>query len=208
MKKKRKIKKKFIVLIVIAVILLIAIIGLIVFKNFSKNTDTSAKVVEEITEYGYYLEDDQPKVYKNLFKELVKVLNEEKVNEEEYAKLISQMAAIDFYNLDNKVSKNDVGAVQFVREKNIDNFVLEASETVYKYVEQNIYGDRKQELPIVTDSEVIDIKQESYKYKNIKDDKAYIIKVGLDYKQDLGYPEEVEIKLLHTDKKLEIYAMK
>jgi len=43
---------------------------------------------------------------------------------------------------------------------------------------------------------------------NIKDEKTYVVTVKLEYKEDLGYPEELEIKLLHDDKKLEIYEMK
>lgn len=208
MKQKRKIKKKVIVLIVLITILVIGVIGFIVYSNLPKNTEGSSKVVDEISEYGYYLEADQPKIYKDLFEDLATVLSKEEVDEEEYAKLISQMAAIDFYNLDNKISKSDVGAVQFVREKNVDNFVLEASETVYKYIEQNIYGDREQELPVVTKSSIKSIENESYKYKDIEDENAYVVKVNLEYKKDLGYPEEVEISLLHNDKKLEIYKMK
>ncbi|MGM9878764.1 MAG: hypothetical protein ACI31R_01925 [Bacilli bacterium] len=207
MKKRRKLKKKVVVLIVLIIVLVLSITGIILYKTLSSKTDNSSKVVDEIPEYGYTLEADQPKIYKELFKELAEVLSKEDVDEEKYAELISRMAAIDFYNLENKVSKNDVGATQFIRSKNVDNFVLEASETVYKYIQQNIYGDRDQTLPEVTSSEMKEIKQEAYSYKNIKDDKAYIVTVNLGYKKDLGYPTEVTIKLLHTDKKLEIYEM-
>lgn len=210
MKKKRKLKKKVVVLIVLIVILLCLLTGIFIYTKTHKeiNTNVEAKVVDKIDDYGYVLESNKTKLYKSLFKDLVKVLKENQVNEEEYAKLISQMAVIDFYNLDNKTSKNDIGGVQFVREKNRDNFILQASETVYKYIEQNLDGNRKQELPIVNDVEVSNIKQEKYSYKDIKDDKSYTVTVKLGYKKDLGYPKEVIVKLLHTDKKLEIYYMK
>ena len=211
-RKKRKLKKKVVVLIVLIIILLLLVVGAIVYKNvFSQNNTsepTKVKVVDEIPEYGYTLNDNAPKIYKDLFKQLIEVLKEEEVNEEEYARLISQMAVIDFYNLDNKSSKNNIGGTQFIRSQNVDNFILEASETVYKYVEQNLDGKRKQKLPIVTSSEVKDLKKEKYKYKKIQDDNAYNVKVAIDYKEDLGYPKEVTVKLLHTDKKLEIYYMK
>ena len=208
MKKRRKLKKKVVVLIVLIIIALFSITGLILYNTFFSKSDNSVKVVDEIPGYGYTLQDDQPKIYKELFKELAEVLSKDSVDEEKYAKLISQMAVIDFYNLDNKVSKNDVGGVQFIRAKNIDNFVLEASETVYKYIEHDIYGNRNQTLPEVTSSSVKDIKQEAYSYKDIKDDKAYTVTVNIEYKKDLDYPTEVIVKLLHTDKKLEIYEMK
>ena len=207
MKKRRKIKKKVLVLIVLVIVLILSITGIIIYKTFSSKPDNSAKVVDKIPEYGYTLEADQPKIYKELFKELSEVLSKDPVDEEKYAELIARMSAIDFYNLENKVSKNDIGATQFIREKNVDNFVLEASETVYKYIEQNIYGDRNQTLPEVTSSKLKSLKQEDYNYKNVKDDKAYTVVVNLEYKKDLDYPTEVTIKLLHTGKKLEIYEM-
>lgn len=209
MKKKRRLKKKVIILIILIIILILLITGGIIYKNLSKNsTGKQNKVIYEIPEYGYVLKDNEPKIYKDLFKKLMNVLKQEKVDYDEYARLISQMAVIDFYNLDNKSSKNDIGGTQFIKSENVDNFILEASETVYKYVEQNLDGKRNQTLPIVKSSEIKDLKNEKYKYKDIKDDDAYDVKVSIEYKEDLGYPKEVEVKLLHTDKKLEIYYMK
>ena len=194
-RKKRKLKKKVIVLLVLIVVLICLVTGLVIYMKHNEKPDnpTVKKVVDKIPEYGYVLESNKTKLYQDLFK---------------YAKLISQMAVADFYNLDNKASKNDIGGTQFIREKNVDNFVLEASETVYKYVEQNLDGTRKQELPIVTNVEASNIKQEKYKYKDISDDKAYIVTIKTEYKKDLGYPKQVIVKLLHNDKKLEIYYMK
>ena len=208
MKKKRKLKKKVVVLIVLIILLIVSVVGVLLFKTLAPKETNHRKVIEEIPTYGYTLEDDQPKIYKDLFKELATELSKEEPDEEKYASLISRMFAIDFYNLENKVSKNDVGGTQFVREENVENFVLKASDTVYKYIEQNIYGDRKQDLPVVTSSEVKDIKNDKYEYQDIKDEKTYVVTVKLEYKEDLGYPEELEIKLLHDDKKLEIYEMK
>lgn len=209
MKRKRKVKKKVIILLVLILLLIALVVGVIMYTNSNKKTDSSSKkVVDEIPEYGYVLDNNKTKLYKNLFKKLAEVLGKDDVDYDEYAKLVSELAVSDFYTLDNKTSKNDIGGVQFIRKDNRENFVLEASETVYKYVEQNLDGKRNQELPIVSKIEVTDTKQEAYKYKDISDDKAYIIKVKLEYKKDLGYPEEVEVRLLHSDKKLEIYSMK
>ncbi len=208
-KKKRKIKKKAIVLIVLIIVLLLLVTGLVIFTKKGKGSELKpTKVENEISEYGYILESNQTKLYKSLFKDLRKVLESEEIDYDEYAKIISQMAAADFYTLNNKSSKNDVGAVQFIKKENQENFILQSSETVYKYIEHNLDGKRKQELPEVVKTEVKDLKNDKYSYKDIKDDKAYVIKVKLEYKKDLDYPEEVEIRLLHTDKKLEIYYMK
>lgn len=206
--KKRKLKKKVIVLIILIIILILCITGFILYKTLSKNQVTEAKVIDSIEEYGYVLEDDQPKIYKDLFKELSKVLKEENVNEEEYAKIISQMFSIDFYNLENKVSKNDVGGTMFVSTNYVDNFTLKASDTVYKYIEHNLYNDRKQNLPIVVSSSIKELENTTYKYGKINDQKAYEVTVNLEYKEDLGYPTEISLILIHNDKKLEVCEMK
>ena len=117
------------------------------------------------------------------------------------------MFVLDFYTFDNKVSKNDVGGTQFILKDYRSNFILKASDTVYKYIELNLDGKRKQELPVVKDTEVIDIKTNNYTYEKIKDSKAYIIKIKITYEKDLGYPTEVTVKLVHQDKKLEIFYL-
>lgn len=205
--KKRKLKKKVVILIILIVVLILCITGFILYKTLSKNQVTEAKVIDSIEEYGYVLEDDQPKIYQDLFKELSKVLQAENVDEEEYARLISQMFSIDFYNLENKVSKNDVGGTMFISTDYVDNFTLKASDTVYKYIEHNLYNDRDQNLPVVTSSSVNKLENVTYEYESINDDNAYEVTVNLEYEEDLGYPTEIVLTLIHNDKKLEICEM-
>lgn len=207
-KKKKKLKKKALLIILLIILLIVSALGFIICSLLPEKEDNHKEVIEKIDGYGYKLESNQPKIYKELFEKLTKVLNKEQVDEKEYAELISQMFAIDFYNLDNKISKNDVGGTQFIASKYVDNFALKASDTVYKYVKQNIYDDRKQELPEVKSSNIKEVKNETFKYGNLKDEKAYVITVNLTYKKDLDYPEEVTLKLFHNNKKLEIYDMK
>lgn len=203
-------KKITLIIIVLLLIVLLAIGGYFGYKTINKNKNAigGAVVVEKIDKHGYTLEEDAPAIYKDLFKELQKVLNKDEVDYEEYAKLVAQMTAVDFYNLDNKVSKNDIGGVQFIYSPYKENFVLEASETVYKYIEHNLYKDRTQQLPVVDSSYVDSIKTEKYQYKKIKDDEAYSVNVKLTYKKDMGYPSNVVVKLLHNGDKLEVYYMK
>lgn len=210
MKKKRKLKKKVVVLLVLIVILLLLLGGGFAYYKFgsSKPSPSKPKIVNEIPYYGYVLEDNKTKLYNDLFKDLIKVLKEENVDYDHYAKLVSELAVSDFYTLDNKTSKNDIGGVQFIKEDNKSNFILQASETVYKYVIQNLDNTRKQELPEVSKIEVKSLDKAPYKYENIVDNNAYIVKLNLEYKKDLGYPKSVEVRLLHSDKKLEIYYMK
>ena len=83
------------------------------------------------------------------FKELIKVLNEEEINEEAYVSKLSEMFIVDFYSLADKSAKTDVGGVDIVHPDILGNFLENAENTYYKYVESNIYNNRNQKLPEV-----------------------------------------------------------
>lgn len=209
MKLKKGIRKSGRIILIAAIVILIVGIGLLVYKRFfaEQKTTPKAEVVDKLDDYGYYLEDDATELSKKLFKGLKKVLNADEVDEEQYATLVSEMLVADFYNLDNKLSKNDIGGVQFIKETYQTNFVLEASETIYKYIEHNLYGDRKQELPKITNVSVKTMTKTTYKYEDIEDDNVYKALVEVEYEKDLGYPTEVTVVMIHNDKKLEVIKM-
>ena len=75
-------------------------------------------------------------------------------------------------------------------------------------MKSNIYGNRTQELPIVTNTTVEDIKAINYTSKSHKDNNSYQIKMNVEYQKDLKYPTEIELKLIHKDKKLYIIEVK
>ncbi len=209
MKLKKGVKKSFKIAIIAVVAIVLVGMGYLAYKRFFDNDKPTSKVKveEKIDTFGYVLEETETKLYKNLFKELVTVLNKDEIDEEAYARLVAQLLVADFYNLDNKVSKNDVGGVQFLKESLRDNFVLEASETVYKYIEHNIYGDRDQVLPIIKNVEIKTMEQTTYKYNDIEDNNTYKGIVTIEYEEDLGYPTEVTVVMIHNDKKLEVVKM-
>lgn len=212
MKLKKKVKKRINIIIISVVVLIIAVVGFLAYKRFFDNnaTPTKTKVVDKISDYGYELEEDSTKEYKKLFEELRNLLAKEEFDEEEYASLVARLLVLDFYNLDNKISKNDIGGVQFIRSDQQKNFILEASETVYKYIEHNVYGNRTQELPIISKVETEEVKETTYKYKDISDEKAYKVIVNVTYEKDLKYPTEVTVVLIHSEdneKKLEVIKM-
>lgn len=214
MNKKRKVSKrkvgKFVAVLVVIIILLVAIV--LLYNNLfgkGKTSTKEVKVEDSLEEYGYQLNENETAYYKKLYKNLKKELTKDSVDEEEYAKLISQLFITDFYSLSNSSSKNDVGGVQFIYSDFQDDFVKLAKESVYKTVKSNIYGDRKQELPTVSSVIVNDIKQESYEYANTEDDAAYIVDLSIEYKEDMKYQSDVSLIIIHTgDKKLEIAEMK
>jgi hypothetical protein len=200
---------KAIFLIILAI--MIGIYINMVFFNKDKTINKAIKtpvVINEIKEYGYKLDDNETSVYKSLFKELQQILSKDNIDEEDYAKTISMLFVADFYNLNNKLIKNDIGGVEFIHPSAKDNFILKAKDTIYNYLESDIYGDRTQELPIVNNVEVTDIKQIEYKYlNNKKDTKAYQVNVEWTYKKDLGYETTTKITLVHDTNKLYITEM-
>lgn len=147
-----KLKKKAkVIIILITIVILLITAGIIISKVKKDKTPEvkEVKVLKTIDDYGYNLKDNKNARYKELFKELETILLEEKVNDEEYVKKISEMFIYDFYSLSERSAKTDVGGVDFVYPSSLQNFLINAENTFYKYVESNIYGDRKQKLPLV-----------------------------------------------------------
>ena len=142
-------------------------------------------------------------MYKAEFENLNIILSSDNINYEKYAKSISKLFIIDFYDLDHKTTNSDIGGTQFIYSKNVDNFILNAKSTIYKNVESNIYGDRKQNLPIVFKVVVDSIKNSNFKIDKTEFD-SYDLKMKITYKKDLDYPTTILISVAKIDKKLEI----
>lgn len=196
-------------LIILLILVFIVLLGLYIKDTLKtkKSTNINNDVVEKIENYDYSLKNNSSELYKKTFANLKEVLEGNK-DEEEYAKLVAQLFIIDFYTLDGKISNNDVGGLDFVLSEIKDNFILKANETMYKYVENTTYGEKKDELPIVSEVEVVDLKNVSYTYNKTTDKKAYEIKVKFDYKKDLGYEKEKTLYFVHSDNLLFLVEMK
>ncbi len=166
------------------------------------------KIEEKIEGYNYELAENETEYYKGLFKNLKSVLSADEVDEEKYASLVSQMFLADFFNLDNKLNKNDVGGVQFVHENFRDDFSKLAKESVYRYVESDLYKERKQELPVVKEVSVLNVETLEWTYLETQVDKeAYQIDLKITYEEDMGYQEDATLVLVHNDDRLDIIKM-
>ena len=200
MKKSRKI------IISLIVIILIAIIGLIVYKMVFNNSQEEVKIIKRIKDYDYNLKENETELYKTEFNELDKILSKKNVDYEEYAKSIAKLFIIDFYTLDNKLSKNDIGGTEFIKEDMRDNFIEEARSTFYKYVE--VIDGRTQELPEVSSITDVSVEKTEFKYSdNTIDENAYKVSISWDYVEDLGYEKEASMIIVKQDKKLYIVEM-
>lgn len=206
--KKRKINVKRVLILIILLVLIIVGVVFGINKLTGKKEDVKEiKEVASIDAYGYTLREDATKYYKDLFKKLEKVLNEKEVDEEEYSKLVAQMFIADFFNLDNKISKNDVGGKQFVYSDYQSDFEKFAMDAIYKSVENNVYEDRNQELPIVKEVEVTKVNNTSYKYGDNTDENAYVYNFEISYDNDMGYQTDGSLTLIHNGNKIEVASM-
>lgn len=204
MKMKKKVKKILIAILIIALVVL----GYLSYKQFfGKEEVKEAKVVNEIKKYGYKLKDSKPAAYKKMFEELKTILEADKVDEEAYAKKISEMFVYDFYSLKDKVSKTDVGGVDFVHPDALENFLVNAQDTYYKYVENNIYGNRKQSLPVVTNIKIDNIKQEAFEYGEKSDDKAYFVDVSWSYSDSAFSDNQNKATLIFVHDDIKLYLV-
>ena len=198
---------KFVLMIIIVILVIFIITFLIKTLKKEKNLEPQITVIDKLENYGYQLTENETEYYKKLFNDLKIVLNEEIVDEKQYAKLISQLFITDFFNLDNKVTKNDVGGTEFIYSEFISDFEKYAKDSIYKLVESNVYKDRKQDLPVVTRVSVDEIKQNKFKHLDKEYDNAYYVSVSIEYEKDLGYPKKSNIVIIQSDNKLEIAKM-
>lgn len=204
MKLKKGVKKT---LISVLLIVLIVIGGIFVYKQFFKKEKTKEiKVVDNISKYGYKLKENKPEKYKKMFGELKEILSKDKVDEEAYAKKISEMFVYDFYSLDDKLAKTDIGGVDFVYSGVMENFLTNAQDTYYKYVESNIYGNRNQKLPIVNEIEVKNVENKAFAYGDKNDENAFYVQVNWSYTDELfsDYQTNAELVFIHDDIKLSL----
>lgn len=195
MKKINKVQKVIGFMMLLLVISMVVYVVLILLPN--KKTNMSP---DDTIKFGYTSYKRDTKLYKDTFDSLGKVLDKEPIDYEEYAKYLSELFIIDFYTLDNKNDKNDIGGIQFIYDDLKDNFILNASNTVYKYI-KNITSSKNRQLPVVSKINVSDISENTYKIENTEYS-SYIVTLDWSYEKDYGYETSTKITLIKKDNKL------
>ena len=205
-----KLKKKAKRFLILILLIIIVIAGVLVYTKVTSNNEVKeVKIINEIKKYGYKLKENKPKRYKDMFTELKQILTADKVDEEKYLKKISEMFIYDFYSLNDKVAKTDVGGVDFVYGGIIENFLQNAQNTYYKYVESNIYNNRKQALPVVGEIKIESVEAKEFAYGDKTDEKAYEVKVSWSYTDDSfsDYQNEATLIFIHDGIKLSLVEL-
>ena len=153
-----------------------------------------SKILLEIKDYGYKINDNESDYYKDTFKELVDLLGTPEFDMNIYRDLIAKLFVIDLYSLGTKINKYEVTSMQYFypikqemhRNKVIDNF--------YNLMEDNSYGKRDQELPIVKEVNIMGTEDLSYTINEVELP-AVKISLSIDYEKDLGYDTKGEVTL-------------
>lgn len=200
-----KSKYKVIMLIVIILIIILSVIGVIYFKTSNKTEESPIKVVDSVDGFLYELKDNDSKLKKDLFYELKKILENEEVDYQNYAELLSKLFVVDVFSLDNKLNKYDIGGLDFILESEKDKFKNLMSDTLYDILENNVDGERKQKLPKVSEILV----EECVESKIIIDNEellAYDIVLNWAYEVDLGYDTSATVKVVKKDTKMYIVS--
>ncbi len=190
-------RKKYKVILKLIILIIIIILAILLFKNWRNiKGSKETKVIDTIDSFNYTLDDRDTKLMKDNYNELKSILKEKEINEEEYAKVIAKLFIIDLFTLDNKNNKYDVGGIEYVYPKVLDNFKLNVENTLYKTLP--IKSNRKSNYPIVKTIDVVEIKEDSYKL-NDQEYSSYIVTLAWDYEKDLGYDTKAKVTLIKED---------
>lgn len=206
-----KLKKKVRRILIIILIVLACFVGFLVFRGQKEKPKEvkEVKVINEVEKYGYKLKENKTEAYKKMFEELKTILNKTPVEEEEYAKKIAEMFIYDFYSLNDKDAKTDIGGVDFVYPLILENFLQNAQDTYYKYIESNVYNNRKQSLPVVKDITIDNVEKGPFAYGDTTDENAYVISASWDYtdSQFSSYQKSAKLIFIHEENKLSLVEL-
>lgn len=189
-------KKKKIILIVLIIIIILSIITFFLYHSKMKNKTPEVKVIEvldKIKDYDYFLEDRDTETYKTAFYELKDILKEEPIDYQKYSESIAKLFLIDLYTINNKISKYDVGSIDFVSPKDKNEFQNKVMDTLYKLVKDNSTNNRNQELPEVINVSIENVTPTKYQIDDDTSLEAFEMNATITYQKDLGYDKIVKV---------------
>jgi hypothetical protein len=184
--KKKKRKKGFLIFLII----LLALAGLgyggyRYIKNKLNPKPVEIKEIDKVEtkgyDYGYSLTEIDSKYYQEEFKKLKEILTQETVDDEAYATQLAKCFVIDLYTLSTKINKYDVGGREFYYSDKQDEFGQAVMNSIYDKLIDNTYGDRKQDLPEVTEVKVNSTEKTKYVMGTESKD-GYLVKMNVSYK--------------------------
>ena len=204
-------RKRYKIGLIVISVLLVIVISLGVLKIFFNKDEELKKeanvsnVISNITDYGYTLDDRDTDYMKDTFHELEDILSASEVDYHLYADTLAKLFVIDFYTLDNKINKYDVGSLEYILSSKKGMFRNKAVDTIYKDVLDNTYRNRIQDLPEIINVNVLEVVDTNF-LLNEEEVEAICVTMNYEYKEDLGYDTEGTLYLVQNSNKLEIVS--
>lgn len=197
------------ILFSIIIVIVIAGIGFFAYKILVENKpkDDNQKInpnKQTIEGYGISVDDLDSDLYREEYEILKKNLLSDSINYEDYAKSVAKMFIIDLYTIKNKINKYDVGGCEFVLPNFVENYKINVTDTIYKYVADNSLNDRTQNLPVVNEISIESMEKKTYDIKDDKSYEAYKFSIVWGYSTDLGYETKGEVIVILKDDKMYI----
>lgn len=196
-------KKKYKILLIVIIVLIIVIIAAIVAFKFLKGSEPAepVKVVDRIDNFDYTLDDRDTELMKNTYNELKTVLSSDEIDYEKYAEILSKLFVIDLFTMDNKVNRYDVGSTEYVYPDSVDNFKTNVEDTIYKSMENNSDGKRRQDLPEVSSIDNTSVETSTFTIGE-EEHESFVVNINWSYVSDLGYDDNAIITLIELNEKL------
>ena len=192
-KKKGKVKSFFIILLVL---IMLAGGGFAIWKFVLNKDDNpvvqTVKELDNLKDYGYALTDRDSKYFKSEFEVLKKIVNSKEINMKDYTSQVAKMFVIDLYTMSTKVNKYDIGGAEYFHVDQRNMYEQKVMDTLYYSLLDNTYGDRKQDLPEISNVEVISNVKDTYEI-NDEEVEAYVVTLNMSYVNDMGYDNEATI---------------
>lgn len=193
---KEKRKSKFKSLFITILIILILIGGGFALWKFVLNGDNKEvqelKQIDKIDAYGYTLMSNDTDYFKNEFDSLKSILKESNVDVKTYSTQVAKMFVADLYTMNTKVNKYDIGGAEYYYADKKTMFEQKVMDTLYATILDNTYGDRKQELPEVSNISVDTVEKGTFKLGN-ENVESYNVVLSISYVKDLGYDKMVSV---------------
>ena len=208
-------KKKYKIFLWLIVYFILIAIGFFVyfmfFKFDKKEVETPVneiKITNSIDEYGYHLEDRDTELFKEKFESLKDLLNQEEFDQEEYIRLVSELFIIDFYTIENKMSRYDVGGLEYMYSGAVESFRSVAQNSIYKTIENNLDDTRTQNLPVVSSIQTDEISETTFVMPDESTVEGYKVTLTWEYEKDLGYDTSASLILIFDGEKIGVVFYK
>jgi len=205
-------KKKYKVILGIITLVVVILLGVGVYKFFIQKPEKKQTEVTNITTvtntiegYDYTLDDRDSKLFATLFKELKENLESDKMDEHAYIEHVAQLFIVDLYTISNKISKYDIGGLEYLYSSAKESFRAKAMDTLYKTVEDDSYKTRNQKLPTVKTIEVTSIDEATYNINGEKQN-AYVVDLNWTYEENMEYDLKGTITFVKEENKWSIIS--